>query len=203
MATVTTPTFTPSAVVSPATVTPGSLPVTRGTIDLSAVNGAYLQARIGYTNSIDWDAPLSIQIRPMGHPSSVQSRTGSVTAATGNSVIATCSIGDMFFNVATGGSAFAAGDLIMLQNGGGGFTRLEFHRVAKVVSNTIHIDSPLVFGHISADNDVATNAATVFPEIWLPGGKIWEVIFDPGAATVGSNVVVLANAITFTDEETV
>lgn len=207
----TEPVFSESTVVASAAISPGGVPPTRGTIDLTTDYGAYLHVRAGFKGTTAWNYPLVVKPRPvLGgasginiHPASNATRNLSLTAATASSTIgADAAIAATSITVASG-TGFTAGDVIMIQDAGGGFTRLEWALVAKVATNVLHLDSPLQFAHTLVQADVVTNAAQVFPAIWLPGGSKWEVIFDGAKATTGSDIVVQAVVNKYTHDVTV
>ena len=126
---------------------------------------------------------------------------GSTTAASGTTVNANSNSGQAVVNVASS-SGFAAGDLICIQDSGGGVTRLEWQRVSKVVAGAITCDRNLSFSHTGAGADTVRNKADVFAPVWLAGGSLWEVIFDYGDDSAGDSATVSALAQTY-DTDTI
>jgi hypothetical protein len=129
-------------------------------------------------------------------------RASSIAAAGASTAVATTNvaIGDTVINV-TSGTGFAAGDVIKIEDGSGGtFTRLEFARVSKVVTNALYLDAPVQFAHTTAQADTVVNGADVFAPIWLPGGSLWELIFDFGAAGSGGPLTVECVADVYTND---
>ena len=47
-----------------------------------------------------------------------------------------------------------------------------------------------------------TRIADVFPQIWLQGGSLWELVVDYGAASSGADYVIEAKAQTY-DSDTI
>lgn len=197
------------AVVSAATLARGS--TLRGTIDLTAKFGAFLLVRIGRTDTTALGTAIAVLIRRVYggstgtriHPNSGNNRTSSTAAAGASTTCATSdsNSGQAVLTV-TSGTGFAAGDLIKIQDSGGGVTRLEFQRVSKVSGAVLTLDDILQFTHTAAGADTVVNGADVFAPIWLPGGALWEVVFDYGAAASGSSVTVEAVAQPYASDNT-
>jgi len=197
-----TPNYTETTVVAAVAISTGAAPTTRGTIDLTASYGAWLFVRVGSTGVTNLDVPVTIQIRPMlgakRHPSSVTTRTGIVNAATASTTVSTDAAVAATSIIVASGTGVVAGDTVMITDAA--FARLEFARVSKVSGTTLYLDAPLQFAHTAAQADPVTNAAQVFAKIRLDGGAIWEIIFDLGAATSGSNIVVQAIAVNYVSD---
>jgi hypothetical protein len=191
-------TDTPVSVIAAAVLTRGS--VSRGTIDLRAVFGAWLFLKIGrggttaLTNGVDAlvrrvlnnDTAGAGNVHPAGMPALLSSTAAasSTTCATSDS-----NAGQAALNVAliTG---FAAGDIICIQDSGAGVTRLEWHRISKTATGILTLDRNLQFTHTAAGADTVRNKADVFTPIWAPGGSLYEVIFDYGDDAAGESVTV-------------
>lgn len=192
MPTLTTPTFTDNlALLGPATLAKGS--VARAVWDLRTAFGGRLFIDLGKGGTAALAAGANIQIRPIVNGSSITRPGGtsraqntttanSTTCATSDSVL-----GQPALNVAliTG---FAAGDIICIQDSGGGVTRLEFARVSKTATGVLTLDNNLIYTHTAAGADTVRNKADVFAPIWLPGGCEYEIIIDYGAETTGDNI---------------
>jgi hypothetical protein len=183
-----------------------------GQLDLRAKFGAYLMAKIGrggttaLTNGVDFlvrrilnnDTATAGGVHPAGMPGLLSTivAASSTTCATSNS-----NSGQPVLNVAliTG---FAAGDVICIQDSGGGVTRLEWGRVSKTATGVLTLDRNLQFTHTSAGADTVRNKADVFAPIWMPGGSLYECLFDYGDDTAGESVTVICSAQTY-DQDTV
>jgi hypothetical protein len=116
------------------------------------------------------------------------STTVNVTVNSGQKEVKTASI-----------TGFAVGDWLCIQDSGGGVTRLEFGRIAKlsVASGTgVTLDRNLAYQHTSAQADTVRNKSDVFVEQWLYGGALWEVVFDYADDAAGDSVTVVARART-------
>lgn len=195
---VTVPSTTDSvAVLADQVVTLGSK--ASGTIDLRAKIGAYLFIALGRGGATAIGTALTVQVRATlgnnakGHPNSPNTRTSSTTAASSTTVSADSAAGQAVLTVASG-TGFAAGDLICIQDSGGGVTRLEWARISKLSAGTITLDRNLEFAHTAAQADTVRNKADVFPPILLAGGCLHEVICDYGAAATGDSITVRAQA---------
>lgn len=208
MATTTTLVYSQSTIVSAGAISPAAAPTTRGTLDLTAKFGAWLFLRLGFKGTTNWDYPITIQVRPVLasgaiHPGSAANRNATIIAATASSTVSVDAAANATSITVTSATGFLAQDTIMIQDGGGGFTRLEFARISKVSGSVLYLDAPLRYAHTAAQADVITNGSQMFPKIRLDGGTTWEVIFDGGKATSGSDVVVEAIAVTCMNESTV
>jgi hypothetical protein len=207
MANVVTASFTDNvSVVAAAVLARGS--TARGTLDLRAKFGAYLFIKIGrggttaLTNGVDVLLRRMLNNGAAGtvggvHPAGIPLLSSTV-ACNGNTTIAGTNVaaGDVEIHTAAV-TNFAAGDLICIQDAGGGVTRLEWARVSKltVASGTgLTLDSPVLFAHTTAQADTVRNKADVFAPVWLAGGSLYEVIFDYGDDAAGESVTVSALA---------
>ncbi len=209
-----TPNFTDNlSVVTAQVLARGS--TVRGTIDLRTKFGAYVFAKIGRggttalsggtTPGVDvlMRRVLNNDVAVAGgvHPAGIPAYLSSIVAASSTTVNVNSNSGQAVLNVASV-TGFAAGDLICIQDSGGGVTRLEWHRVSKVSGSTLVLDRNLQFSHTAAQADTVRNKADVFAPAWLPGGSLWEVIFDYGDDSAGESVTVQALAQSY-DSETV
>lgn len=70
---------------------------------------------------------------------------------------------------------------------------VEIHRTSKGTSTPWVTDSPAAYAHV--DNEVFGLAESW--TLWLPGGSLYEVIFDYGGSSTGEAVCCLANAQTY------
>lgn len=66
----------------------------------------------------------------------------------------------------------------------------EIHRTSKGVTTPLVIDSPLAYAH--ADNEYIGLAESW--SIWLPGGSLYELIFDYGGCSAGEAIACMADA---------
>lgn len=183
----------------------------RGTLDLRSKFGAYLFAKIGRGGTTALTNGIDVLIRRMlaagaagtvggVHPFQMD-LLSSIAACNGNTTISGTNVaaGDVEIHTAAV-TNFVAGDLICIQDAGGGVTRLEWARVSKltVASGTgLTLDSPVLFAHTTAQADTVRNMADVFVPIWLDGGSLWEVIFDYGDDAAGDSATVQAMAQTY------
>lgn len=207
----TTPQFTDNVSVVPAQLLAvGSGNVVKGTLDLRNKFGALLFLRVGRTGTDALSDGVSIQVRPtlnndvIGHPVGI-SRLTSAAAASGTTVSIDSANGQRTLNVVSA-TGFAAGDIIAIQDSGGGVTRLEWARVSKKNPANLILDRDLQFTHTAVQADTVHNEADTFAPIWLSisaGGALWEIIFDYGDDLVGDSVVVEAKAQTYDSDQTI
>ena len=127
------------------------------------------------------------------HPAGSPTLLSTTVAASSTTVNVDSASGQPALNV-TAITGFASEDIIAIQDSGGGFTRLEFHRVSKTAAGVLTLDRNLQFSHTAVQADTVRNKADVFAPIWLSGGSLWSVIFDYGDATGGDTAVVAAFA---------
>jgi len=178
----------------------------RGTIDLRgspAKVGAYLFVAIGRGGSTAIGTAVNVIVRPTlgndakAHPNGLCDRVSSVAAATATTVDANSAAGQNVLNV-TSTTGYTAGQCISIQDGDDGVTRLEFARISKITnagaSGELVLDRNLQYEHTAAQADKVRNQADVFSDIWLAGGKLWEVRFDYGASATGEAITVRARA---------
>ena len=77
-------------------------------------------------------------------------------------------------------------------------TTLEFLRNCKVASTTaITFDTVTMQAH--NDNEILTNKADCW-QVWLPGGSVYEVIFDYGDDAAGESVAIVCYSQTYTND---
>ncbi|MCP4248074.1 MAG: hypothetical protein GY778_13590 [bacterium] len=197
-----TPSFTDDVeVIADGTVAKGA--ISGGTIDLRAVFGAFLFIALGRGGATALGTAISVQVRPTlgnnakAHPNSGSSRSSSTAAATSTTVDGDSASGQTTLNV-TSTTGFAAGDLICIQDSGGGVTRLEWARISKITNpgagGELILDRNLQYTHTAAQADTIRNQADVFSAIWLPGGNLYEVIVDYGAAATGDTATLRVRA---------
>lgn len=193
-----TPVYTDNvSVIAAAVLARGS--TTRGTIDLRSKLGARLYAKLGRGGTTALTNGVNLLIRPVVnnngasagavHPYSIDMLSQTVAASSTTCATSDSNSGQAALNVASI-TGFAAGDLICIQDSGGGVTRLEWHRVSKTATGVLTLDRNLSFTHTSAGADTVRNKADVFPPIWVPGGSLYEVIFDYGDDAAGDSVTI-------------
>jgi hypothetical protein len=209
MATTFTPTLTNdgSDVIAKQVLTRGS--TVRGTLDLRANFGAELFIKLGRGGTAALTTALTVRISRVPangalqvgvpHPSMGMSRTSQTAAAASTTVNVDSSAGSATLNVASI-TNFAAGDIICIQDSGGGTTRLEWQRVSKTATGVLTLDEGLTFAHTAAQADTVRNKADVFEPLWLPGLSLWEVIADYGADTTGDSITLQVIAQTYASE---
>ncbi len=200
----TTPSWTDYVnVIASATLARGS--TTRGTLDLSAKFGAWLLARVGRQGTTALTNGVDILIRMMlnttvTHPGPIVPLNSGITAALSTTCATSDSAsGQQALNVAST-TSFVAGDIILI---GGGTAREEWKRVSKVAAGVLTLDSNLEFTHTTAQADTVRSQAFTPPPIWMPGGSLYEVIFDYGDDTAGESVTVEARAKRYDSDGTV
>lgn len=207
MALLTTPVWTDSgaAVISEQDIAKGN--AVRGTLDLSAKHGAYLMVQIGRGGTTALSTGVDVLVRRMlktassiSHPGALYALNTGVTAA----VSTTCATADSnagatAVNVASS-AGFAAGDIICISGGVG--TRTEFKRVIKTAAGVLTLDSPLEFTHTAAAADTVRNQSFTPAPLWLPGGALYEVVFDYGDDAAGENVRARALVQTYDSDST-
>lgn len=185
----------------------------RNTIDLRQEFGAYLFVKIGRGGTTALTNGVDVLIRRLlnndgasagaAHPAGTPALLSSTTAATSTTVDADSNSGQATLNVAST-TGFAAGDIICIQDSGGGVTRLEWQRISKITNpgagGELVLDRNLTFTHTGAQADTVRSKADVFAPVWLPGGALWEVVFDYGDDSAGESVTVQALAQTWTED---
>lgn len=174
----------------------------RGTIDLRTRIGADLFLKIGrggtaaITNGVDVliRRVLNNDVAIVGgaHPAGL-ALLSSVAAASGTTVNVDSAAGQAALNV-TSITGFAAGELVCIQDSGGGVTRVEWHRISRTATGILTMDRNLQFAHTAAQADTVRDQADVFTPIWVAGGSLYEVIFDYGDDAAGDSVTVQALA---------
>lgn len=207
------PTITPGwtdnvNVVSAAVLALGS--TARGTLDLRTKKGADLFIKIGRGGTTGLTNGVNVLIRPVlnndtataggAHPGGIDLLSSTV-AAVGTTVSSDSAAGQAVLTVASG-TGIVAGDLLCIQDSGGGVTRLEWQRVSKISGGTVTLDRFLQFAHTAAQADTVRDQSDVFPPIPIRGGTLWEVIFDYGDDAAGESVTVQCKAQTY-DSDTV
>lgn len=189
----------------------------QNTYDLRTAFGAYLFVKLGRGGTTALTNPLVVRIsrvlnnnvaaigiiHPVGLPQ-FNSQTAAANSTT-QSVTTASTAGTNTLNVASI-TGFAAGDLICIQDGAGTSTRLEWQRVSKTSGTVLTLDDNLVFTHTTAQSggqDTVRNKADVFAPVWLPGGSLWEVIFDYGNGGAGDSMTCQALGQTYASEQIV
>lgn len=201
----TTPTWTDNvSVIAAAVLARGS--TSRGTLDLRAKRGAYVLIRIGrggttaLTNGADVLIRRTINNDAAIHPAPTPHLVTSIAAAASTTVDADSNSGQADLNV-TSESGFAAGDLICIQDSGGGVTRLEFARVSKVASGVLTLDANLKTSHTGAQADTVRNKSDLW-SVWIDGGATYEVVIDYGDDAAGESLTVEVKAQTYDSDTT-
>ncbi len=194
------------SVIAVATLAKGA--TARGTLDLREAVGAYLFGKIGrggttaLSNGIDFLARriLNNESAAVGirHPSGLYPYRSDYAAA----IEKTCSTSNSNAGqnevILDSVTSLAVGDLIVITDAS--YARTEWGRISKltVASGTgITLDAPLVYTHTSAQADKVRTKAEVFPPLWLPGGSVYEAIFDYGDDSTGESAIVQALAQTY------
>ena len=196
------PTWTDNvSVVSAQVLARGS--TVRGTIDLRGKLGAYLHVSIGRGGTAALTNGVEVLVRRVlnndgaggVHPGTWALLKSGTTAASSTTVSSDSDSGQAVLTVSSG-TGFAAGDVICIQDSGGGVTRLEWARISKVSGGTLTLDRNLTYTHTSAQADTVRDNSDCFPPTWLDGGSLYEVIFDYGDDAAGDSVTVRAVAQT-------
>lgn len=204
-----TPTWTDNVSVVSAQVMARAATPVRGTIDLRSKIGARLFIRIGRGGTAAITNGVNVLVRPVvnnggaggTHPAASWSQITGTTAANSTTVSSTSNSGQNVLTVASG-TGFAAGQIICIQDSGGGVTRLEFARISKISGGTITLDAPLNYTHTSAQADTVRNQADVFIAPFIEGGTLYEVIFDYGDDSAGDSVTIQCLAQTYDTDTT-
>ena len=191
--------WTEVAVLSDQVLARGS--TVKATLNLTAKLGAWLMLALGrggttaLTNGVNWEIRPRNQASAVGsHPGAARtSRVSSTTACNSTTVSTTSNSGQAVLTVASG-TGFAAGQIICIQDSGGGVTRLEWARISKISGGTITLDDNLQYTHTSGQADTVRNQADVFDKIWLDPGLVWDVIADYGDDTAGESITLRAIA---------
>lgn len=189
-----TPVFTDNvSVIGAQSLSRGSR--VKATLDLSSKEGAYLMAAIGRTGTTALSAGVRFSVYRLinaggiFHPVAVAQRLSILAAATETTINSDSNSGTSVANV-TSESGFLHGDIVTLQDAGGGVTRFEFGEVYKTATGAVHLISDLQFTHTSAQADKVRNKADAFAPIWLPGGAKYLVDFDYSESGTGESVIV-------------
>lgn len=200
MATNTTPTYTDAvSIIAAAVLARGS--TARGTIDLRGKHGAWVFAKLGrggttaLTNGVNFLARrvLNNDVAMAGGAHPYQFDLLSQTAAASATTVGADSAAAQNELKLASVAGLAVGELLCVQDSGGGVTRLEWVRVSKltVASGTgVTLDRPLQFTHTLAQADTVRSKADVFAPFWIDGGSLWECIFDYGDDAAGESVTV-------------
>jgi hypothetical protein len=176
----------------------------RGTIDLRSKIGAYIFPKIGRGGATALTNGVNVLIRRVlnndtaqvggVHPVGINLLSIATAANLNTTVDADSNSGQAVLNVAST-TTVVAGDIICIQDSGGGVTRLEWHRVSKVSAGvSVTLDRNLQYTHTGAQADTVRNKADVFSPVWVDGGSLVEVIFDYGDDSAGESVTVQALA---------
>jgi len=206
-----TPSWSESTVITPQVLARGS--TLRATLDLRTKHGARLLIRLGRGGTAALTNGVDVLIRTLWnndvaaggpHPASVSPQLSQTAAANSTTVDADSASGQAVLNVAST-TGFVAGDFICIQDSGGGVTRLEFQRISKITnpgaSGELNMDRPLAFTHTAAQADTVRNKSDAWTP-WLPGGSLYEVIFDYGDDAAGDSVTVEVRAQTYDQDNT-
>lgn len=165
----------------------------RATMDLRSVYGAMLYVNVGRsaTTAITGN-PMTLVVRPLHnngarrHPANPHGRLAGSAAALAPTISGTQNAPQTSLTLSST-TSMVAGDLICV---GYGTANEEFCRVSKVTSGTvILLDAPTINNH--ANSEIVTTQA----ESWaipIPGGHLYEVIFDFGACSAGPTLSVSA-----------
>jgi hypothetical protein len=175
----------------------------RGTLDLRSKYGAFIFIKIGrggttaLTNGVDVliRRVLNNGVAAVGgvHPIGIP-LLSSTAAAASKTVGADAAAGATSLTVSPDATSLAAGDIICIQDSGGGVTRLEWARISKISGSVLTLDAPLQFAHTLAQADTVRNKSDVFEPIWVDGGSLYSVIFDYGDDAAGDSVTIQAMA---------
>ena len=201
MSTVFTPNFTDNvSIISAAVLARGS--VSRTTYDLRTKRGAWFFVRIGRggTTAITTTPITAIIRRTLNNagiinPSPDATYVAQLTAASSTTVNSDSNSGQSAVNVASS-AGFAAGDIVCIQDSGGGVTWLEWGRVSKVAAGVITLDSPLQYTHTSAAADTVRNKGEAWAG-WVDGGATYEILIDYGSAGAGESITIEVKAQTY------
>jgi hypothetical protein len=206
----TTTTTTPSwsdnvSVVGAQVLARGS--TVRGTLDLRAKHGAYIFGKIGRGGTTALSNGVNFRVRRvlndgtatagMTHPIMFDFLSQAVGGIS-QTVSTNAAAGDVEIKMAAV-TSIAVGDILCIQDSGGGVTRLEWALVAKltVASGTgVTLDAPMAYAHTSAQADTIRNKADVFAPFWIDGGSLYECVFDYSDDAAGDSVTVLCLAQT-------
>jgi hypothetical protein len=197
-------TDTPVSVIAAQTLAKGA--TVRGTVDLRNKPGARLFVRIGFGSSSKTATATGIMVwaralanngaAGYSHPSG-QSRQSSTVAPAQSTVGTDSASGQAALNVVSS-TGFAAQDVVCIWDSGNTtFARLEFQRISKVTAGVLTMDKNLDFTHTAAQADTVRNISDCFSPFFLPGGSLYEVVIDYGAAATGDTAVVQAYAQTY------
>lgn len=207
-----TPSWTEADVISRQTLTKGSL--VRNTVDLRTKFGGYLFTGVGKLGATVPANGIVLRVsRLLGndvtvHPDSGNSRLSNINAPNATTLSGSISPGAASFTV-TSATGFAADDVICISGtttavgslaNAASLATLELVRISKVASTTITTDAPIKQSH--ASGELCVTKADAFAPIYLPGGAVYEVIFDYGDDATGDTVAVFARIQTY-DSDTI
>ena len=208
-----------SALVAPQILAKGNC--VRTTLDLSAKVGASLACCVGRSHTTGLTGNFYIIVRRLYLTKTLTvpgqgveyvggSTTGSTTVAVQNTTIASAAT---VITMTATPTNFGSADQLIVWSGHtqpSGLTNsvtvqaewsrlaARFNAVASSGGTTIYVDAPTKYARIASE--VCINQAELMGPIWLPGGAMYEVIFDYAAATAGENLIVAAYAQTYDDD---
>ena len=171
----------------------------RGSLDLSTAVRAKLFVYCGRGQVTACANPIEIVVRALQgasvrrNPNNNRGRIGNTGTAVIPTLSASTSAGDTTFGVSSG-TSIARGQVLCV---GYNTANMEFIRVASISGITITPDSPLINAHTSGDT--VSTYADVW-EIQLPGGSVYDVVFDYCASATGPTLCIQAVADIYTQD---
>lgn len=188
------PNHSTQVVLAVGTLAGGSISVAQ--IDLRGKYGANLIVNLARTSNANMGgAPFQVIARPTYGNNAVRCAADmygrmavSTTACSQTTTTAAMTAGTTTNIALTSATGFNSDTLVGINPSGSDF---EVMRVSKVFSNTLYFDAPCINNH-SSGATVVTLA-----ESWsidLPGGNLYEVVFDMGN-TSGITIGVMAHAM--------
>jgi hypothetical protein len=178
----------------------------RGTLALGTAFGAYLFLRLGRLTATAPAVGCYARIRrflrdnansrDVPHPAPLALFQDGTVASNLTTISALTAGPPGSFTLATA-TGFAANQTVCLVDNATTPTRAEWHQTSKIATSVLTLDR--AYANI-ASGDTITNNALVLPPVWVDGGVVsytdFEVIFDYGAETATSPIVVEAWAQT-------
>ena len=206
-----TPVWTDSGtqVISPRCMARGT--VVRSTIDLRTAIGAYLFAGIGRGGITALTNGVNFIARRVPNNDGIHFAADTVNFMS-SSLAAILKLVDYASNYASGVTAMVIdgtgttipGEVYCLWGSTTipadttALSTVEFLRAVNVGSTTaITFDTVTKQAH--NDNEIITNKASCW-NVWVPGGSVYEVIFDYGDDAAGESVAIVCYAQTYTND---
>lgn len=176
--------------------------VKRGTYDLREKVGAYLSIKVCRNGSADLTYPIKVKIKAIQNndtyvaggqstptPYILNSDLPATTGMGVTTVSASATAGATTVQL-TATTNFAADDWVCITNAG--LTTLEWAQVSAISSSPVGIILDRGIKSARTSGDLVYNACNVWPEYWIDGGSLYEVVFDNAANTTSTKTGIVS-----------